>query len=89
MSIVVGRRRDEAEANEPFTPDRRLDAIADIFARALGRLVLASTEDPAAGEDEASQPLEISPGSTLIDGQSGAVMVAGASRRGAGNGGRT
>ena len=71
-----------------LTPERRLDAIADIFARALGRLVLASTDGPATDEDDASQLLEISPESTLIDGRSRAVMVAGASRRGAGNGGR-
>ena len=72
-----------------LTPEERLDAIADILAKALGRLVLESTDAPVGDEDEASQPLEISPESTLIDGGTGAVMVAGASRRGAGNGGRT
>ena len=79
---------DDTAAPDVMTPERRLDAIADIFARALGRLVRVSAEGPAGSEDDASQLLEISPESTLIDGQSRAVMVAGASRRGAGNGGR-
>ena len=73
---------DPQAEGEGLSPERRLDAIADLFAIALGRLVL----ERAAGED---QRLEMSPESTLIDGRSRAVMVDGASPRGAANGGRT
>ena len=69
-----------------LTPERRLDAIADIFARGLARLVLAEASRRSDDAGASSQVLEISPESTLIDGSRRAVMVAGAGRRGAAKG---
>ncbi len=71
---------------DALTPERRLDAIADIFARSLARLVLAQACRRPDDAGASSQVLELSPESTLIDGPGRAVMVAGAGRRGAAKG---
>ena len=89
----MGTTADRRGAGDPrqedaLTPERRLDAIADIFARGLARLVLAEAAGHANEVAASSQPPEIAPESTLIDGAKTAVMVSGAGRRGAAKGGR-
>ncbi len=59
---------------DALTPERRLDAIADIFARALARLVLAEASLPRDVPEPTAQVLGMSPESTLIDGRRRAHM---------------
>jgi hypothetical protein len=79
----------EEDAGEMMSPERRLDAIADIFARGLARLVLAKASHRRDATDAPSQVPGMSSESTLIDAPRRAVMVAGAGRLGASKGGRS
>lgn len=83
MDTTADIKADGKESEEhALTPERRLDAIADIFARGLARIVLAEASRRPDSASEPSQVSEMSPETTLIDGQRRAVMVAGAGRPG-------
>ncbi len=60
-----------------LSPERRLDAIADILVRGLARLLLS--EDAAAGRDDAhvAQVAVNTPERALLNGPRDALMVKG------------
>jgi hypothetical protein len=66
----------DPNAEPALAPGRRLDAIAEIFARGLARALLA--KDPGTSGDDArdAQPPGNAPESALIDAPERALVVA-------------
>jgi hypothetical protein len=76
-------------AEPPLSPERRVDAIADILARGLARALLAEDTDVAGDDAQVAQPSGNTSESALIDVPSGALMVMRGDDRAAAKGGRT
>jgi hypothetical protein len=72
-----------------LSPERRLDAIADILARGLARALLADKPGTPRDDAQVAQPAGNTSESALIDVPSGALMVMRGDDRAAAKGGRT
>ncbi len=80
--------RATADDQNALSPERRLDAVADILSRGLARVLLA--EDTGAGADVAhvAQPAGNTSKGALIDVPSRALMVTSSDDPAAAKGGR-
>ncbi len=90
MGRAVNAEDQSARAAEPaLSPERRLDAIADILARGLARALLAEASSPPGDDAQVAQPSVNTSESALNDVPSGALMVTRGDDRAAAKGGRT
>jgi len=76
-------------AEPALSAERRLDAVADILARALARALLAEESRTPRDDAQVAQLSGNTSGSALIDVPSGALMVMRGDDRAAAKGGRT
>lgn len=74
------------EGDELISPDRRLDAVADILVRGLARLLLAEASRDSPGQAQATG---IARDVALLNGQGDALMVEHGEEPSATKGGRT
>ena len=88
MDATADRAADDhvAEDDEPMSPERRLDAVADILVRGLARLLLA---EASRGSTDQAQAAGIARDVALLNGRGDALMVERGEEPSATKGGRT